>query len=108
MENTSNQDKHPRSRRKFFIWIGQVVAGASLAAIGLGLADPQKVLADPDCTPCEGCVVVSCLPNGYCKAHNPEYPNLITYKLKQGCVQTGCYNSQADYYECSNNCTCTY
>lgn len=45
------------SRRSLFKWMGQVAVGASLASIGLGLADPINAGAAsspkiPNCRPC--------------------------------------------------------
>jgi anaerobic selenocysteine-containing dehydrogenase len=66
------------SRRRFLTWAGQLAAGISLIGVGLGIADPAKVLAagqsphnvgtqtahgapaGPDCIQCPtGCVVNS-------------------------------------------------
>ncbi len=79
-----------RSRRSVFKWIGQVAAGASLAGIGLGLANPLNALAAskgtdmPRCIPCELCHTTSCQ-GGICEP--PE--NYVTYKYYKGCVFQG-------------------
>ncbi len=63
------------SRRTILKWIGQVVSGASLAAIAIGLADPENAFAKPDCYQCPtGCVIV------YCSSGNPPCnPNARYY-----------------------------
>ena len=95
------------SRRSLFKWMGQVAAGASLAALGLGLANTKSALAQPNCIPCEGCVVVSCTVNGACRANNPSTPLLITYQVYQGCVPVGqsCPLS-SKLFECNSSCAC--
>ncbi|HVB21218.1 MAG TPA: hypothetical protein VNG51_04655 [Ktedonobacteraceae bacterium] len=107
MSDTSNQPEQLQSRRKFFVWAGQLAAGFSIAGVGLGLLDPKAALAEPECTPCSGCVVVSCNESGACKAHNPATPLEIEYKLRLGCVPPGCTFS-APYYECNSSCACYY
>jgi hypothetical protein len=102
-----------RSRRGFLSWLKRVAGGASLAVIGLSIADPKNVFADPNCTPCSGCDMISCT---YEKNHcGATYPWLFYYKFYTGCVPPGCttnYNSCC-VYECScspcndNNC-CHY
>ena len=104
MANTSGYTRQSKPRRRFMKWVGQATAGASLAALGLGLANSKAAWAKPDCTPCSGCVVVSCSHSGKCPANTP---NLITYELKQGCIEFGCTYSSY-YYECHDDCTCSY
>ncbi len=43
-DNDGQKRKLDASRRKFFTWTGQVVAGISLAGIGLGFSKVSNVL----------------------------------------------------------------
>lgn len=108
MANLSNSSEPSQPRRKFFIWIGQLAAGFSLAGLGLDLLNPKVVQADPECTPCSGCSVVSCTYSGTCRVHDPSTPYEVGYRLYQGCTPPPCTLSQQTYYECSSSCTCYY
>jgi len=104
MANLSNPEPS-QPRRKFFVWVGQIIAGASLAGIGLGLVDPKAVLADPECTPCSGCKILSCTYSGTCRAQNPNTPYLVEYQAYVGCVPPGC-TLAPPAYECNSGCGC--
>ena len=106
MDNLLHDRETPRSRRSLMKWAGQIAAGTSLAAIGLGLSRVNTALAQPDCTPCSGCVLTSCAVNGQCRANDPNAPLMIGYRLRLGCVPPGCYTSSTIYYECNSTCAC--
>ncbi len=44
-EINEQEPEQNHSRRLFFRWVGQVVGGASLAGIGLGITNPLNALA---------------------------------------------------------------
>lgn len=97
-ENLGKELEQSRSRRGFFNWIGQVVAGASLAGIGLGLAKPLTALAAPDCTPCTGCNIISSYVDHAC-CPNTNYQWYTKYQALTGCIYPGqhCYVNPAVY-----------
>lgn len=111
MENKPQvvEQEQPSSRRSFFTWVGQVAAGASLAAIGLGLANPESVLAaskpsikhgpnTPNCIPCPtGCQVTRCIQNG---GGCPEYQ--VTYVVYHG----GCAPCNPSQHTVCNGTCC--
>ena len=80
--------KSSLSRRGLFKWIGQITAGVSLASIGLGIADPLKAFANPDCLPCRYCTVISCKCRPVC-GHDLQHQCLVTYNEYSGCVPAG-------------------
>jgi hypothetical protein len=88
MANKSRGVERPtdgvQSRRNFLKWVKQAAAGASLAAIGLGLMDPSEVLAAsrnaPNGTPCYGCIIIEhggLVPQGCGCGSIEEYQNRI-------------------------------
>jgi len=88
-----------QSRRGFLGWLKKVAAGASLAVVGLSLANPRNVLAESDCTPCTGCSS-SC---NYDKNHcGDTYPWLLSWTFYSGCTPPGCTTSGGSccIYEC--------
>jgi hypothetical protein len=91
-EAQQEQRKNP-SRRAFFIWIGQIAADASLAAIGLGIEKPLTALAssaEPECTPCPPkgtCEVTECIGNPPC-SEQLRYYKVYTCYLG-GCINPG-------------------
>jgi hypothetical protein len=105
MRNILHDSETARSRRSLFKWMKQVAAGTSLAAVGLGLANAKTALANPNCTPCSGCQVVSCQVSGTCRAHDPNTPILVTYQTLSGCVPPGCTMS-SNLFECNSSCAC--
>lgn len=84
------------SRRGIFKWVGEVVAGVSLAGIGLGLENPLNAFAasksphptrkhvHPDCYPCppNGYSDHGCFPYVGCRSGQGNY--LVVYE--GGCV----------------------
>ena len=75
-----------KTRRKFITWAGQFAAGASLAAVGLGLG-MRSAHAQPECMPCTDCVITSCSVNrSVCGDINHT---LVLYKQYYGCVPSG-------------------
>ena len=93
------QQSYPR--RGFMKWAGQLAAGASLVAVALSV-DPSKALAEPDCIPCN-CRVISCGPNGNCRAQDPNNPILVHY-FPFACIQNG-QSCPADVFVCAPDCT---
>lgn len=74
--DVEQQAERTPSRRRFFKWTGQVVAGASLAGLGLSFANSANALAAsnapdmPNCTPvcpCNGCTQVVCYKKATCR-----------------------------------------
>ncbi len=91
-EHTSNQ---LASRRSFFRWFNQVTIGASLAAIGLA-AQPLQAQAKTNAQWCE-CNVISCRPDGACRADDP-YNTILVHYIPSG---TRC---QQIITVCTNTC----
>lgn len=92
------------SRRRFFNWVGQVVAGVSLAGIGIGLTSPAYAKSvEPECTQfCNYCKVTSCQLNANC-VHQGHGSYFITYNYQSGC-QPNCTNQTGS--GCWINCNC--
>jgi hypothetical protein len=101
----------PYTRRKLITWAGQIAAGASLAAIGLGIGKPLTALAssaEPKCTPCPSkgtCAEVTyCSGNPPCNEHL-RYNKTVTYYLG-GCITHGqCPTNTCS--GCAGGCDCT-
>ena len=104
--NDAEQHDHS-SRRGFFKWIGQAVAGASLAGMGISALNPlnvQAANAQPNCTQCDGCSVISCAVNGSCRTQGYLY--LVTYYAYYGCVNPGDKCPYSKMALCANSCSC--
>ena len=104
-EHNNGSKKQPQSRRRFITWAGEIVAGVSLAGIGIGVLTPKTVLADPDCIQCSCCTFISCQAYGGCPANMPDR---ATYHAFYGCVNLG---QQCPYYvyeACQTDCTPDY
>lgn len=93
------------SRRNFIKFVGQIVTGASVAGIGIGLTQNRNALAEPNCVPCTGCVVLSCTYSGTCRARYPQYPYEIIYGQYDGCDASGCTYTYT-YNKCNSACSC--
>lgn len=110
------QEREPsNSRRRFFVWVGQVAAGTSLASIGLSLTNPRSVTAaaangsapsityQPDCIPCTAHCVF-----GYCSNDNcspPLNPYSIRYTVyQQACIQPGQSCPYTVHQYCGSSC----
>jgi len=99
------------TRRRFINWIGQVISGVSLVAIGIGLEKPGMAFAAgsvPNCNPCP--------PNGtcevnYCNGNPPCSPNLRYNKMVTiylgGCVNPGQSCPVNTCSGCAGGCDCT-
>jgi len=112
-ENDEQNREPSRSRRTFFNWVGQIVAGASLVSIGLSLGNPANALATslpsksapnaPDCIPCPGrCVFTSCNNDG---CDPPSYNYRIKYTVySNACVPPGQQCPYTNYSYCGSSC----
>lgn len=81
LRSMKSEPESKLSRRSVFKWAGEIVAGVSLAGIGLGLENPLNALATsktsrptgkhihPDCypCPCNGCYDYTCLSHTGCQ-----------------------------------------
>lgn len=95
--------KQPQSRRRFITWAGEIVAGVSLAGIGIGLLNPKAALAEPECYPCPTCCTfISCQKYGGCQA---DTPYRATYHVQYGCVGIGQQCPYTVYEACQMTCT---
>jgi hypothetical protein len=115
MENNHNslEDEftQSRSRRSFFSWIGKIVGGASIAGIGLRIADSPAAFAadsqatspaqiailaqslkfkrskstEPGCIDCSDCVLLQCT---YDTTDCPTFPYnyLLEWEVDTGCA----------------------
>ncbi len=116
MPNKHNEVDHDQaqfhSRRRFFTWAGQVVAGLSLAGFGLNLTKPLEAFASskqkvskhshiseiPNCNecPCNGCSDYVCWCNAsQCGSGKAK----IKVVYEGGCVNPGT-PCPANYYVC--------
>lgn len=123
-ENVGQSFSQITSRRGIFKWMGQIAAGASIAGIGLNIANPLTAQAEsnqptigyradkygnpdqPNCIPCSGCSVVSCAPNGNCRAGNQQAPILVHYHQYYGCIAPGGTCPYNNLYMCASTCSC--
>jgi len=90
-----------RSRRGFLGWLKKVASGASLAVIGLSLANPRTVLAESDCTPCTGCSSSCTYDKNRC---GDTYPWLLSWVFYSGCTPPGCTTTPGSC--CVYQCNC--
>jgi hypothetical protein len=97
-EKIEEKFEQPRSRRGFLTWVSQVVAGASIAGIGLGLVKPLEAFAAPNCNPCTGCKFLCQIFNTDCCPGS--YPILMQVQNITGCNPPGCVY-QTPYFGCS-------
>lgn len=90
-----------KTRRKFITWAGQFAAGASLAAVGLGLG-MKTALAEPECMPCSGCAIDKCTRT----ACGGDTPWLVQYRVYYGCAPSGQPCQYNLYSVCHSSCYC--
>ncbi len=106
--NTNDTDlerQHVNSRRAVLKWMGQIVSGASLAAIGLGLADPKKAFAMPGCIKCPiGCIVSTCIGNPPCSENLRYY--VVSANYVGGCEINGHCTTTCSFSGCQAGCNC--
>lgn len=108
MINNTNNTKlgqHVTPRRAVLKWMGQVVSGASLAAIALGLADPENAFAMPGCKQCPtGCIVSTCIGNPPCSENLRYY--VVAGNYIGGCAGPNGCPTTCYYDGCRAGCNC--
>lgn len=104
VENIELEQQPVSTRRTVIKWMGQIISGASIAAVALGFADPERVFATPGCIKCPtGCVVTKCIGNPPCSEHLRYYVDLAYYT--GGCANPNCPTS-CSYVGCAAGCSC--
>ncbi len=88
LENSNQRFEEAQSRRCFVKWIGQIVAGASLATIGLGIANPLDALAANKKKAIPNCY--QCPPDGY--------QDTVCYKSTSCFNKGGCARELVTYH----------
>lgn len=110
MDNKPEHDevasKFSQSRRRFITWAGEIVAGVTLAGIGIGILNPKTVLAEPECNPCLSCCAyISCQAYGGCPSTTPYR---ATYHVQYGCVAAGQQCPYTVFLACQDKCQPEY